>query len=220
MQRSTPQSQKILFPPWIALVSQVAGTKLPLLGKNHVRILVSCKLCEPRDRLSAGSCVNCFEAVAKLSFGSAVDVTSGQSAKTQDSNADVSGTSKPVGKVDGPRADTRSSGAGMLPSIGVQGMRVLSSLKVAGWNLAGGGGARSAHVVKEDKDLHHKEVAGAPVRCSLCVVVWATCVGNDDHACLANFWCCAHDEDFAKDFFISRLLEFLMVLTCLSRDRC
>ena len=148
-----------------------------------------------------------------------MDVPSGQRAKTQDSNAEVSGTSKPVGKVDFPRADAPSSGAGMLPSIGVQGMRVLSSLKVAGWNLAGGGGARSAHVVKEDKDSHNKEVAGAPVRCSLCFVVWATCVGNDDHACLANVWFCAHDAPFANDSYHSQAAGFVDGADSLSRDR-
>ena len=68
-----------------------------------------------------------------------------------------------------------STGAGMLPSIGVQGMRVLSSLKVAGWNLAGGGGARSAHVMKDDKEPQMKDTAGATLFFSSRVAARLSC---------------------------------------------
>lgn len=58
-----------------------------------------------------------------------------------------------------------------MPSIGIQGMRVLSSLKVAGWSLAGGGGARSAHVMKDERDTQIKEKLGATFQ-HFCVLPW------------------------------------------------
>jgi hypothetical protein len=58
------------------------------------------------------------------------------------------------------KSDAHSADVGLVPSIGVQGMRVFSSLKVAGWSLAGGGGARSAHATKSDRDAPSKDKTG------------------------------------------------------------
>lgn len=58
------------------------------------------------------------------------------------------------------KPDVHSTGTGTKPRIGIQGMRVLSSLTVAGWSLAGGGGARSAHVMKEEREPQVQEKGG------------------------------------------------------------